>query len=143
MITSLTLTIMGSDSRKSVFDNAAVPATPAAALLHPHPWRRLPLLRKTRRSLRRSKAISNAFTVDHGCRYREHFSSTNGCGFPSGMDVGTDQMHSNFRDDKPVGYLCGKAERGSLYDKVGLRKGDNVTEIGGHWWLRHLRARRS
>ena len=104
MITSLTLTIMGSDSRKSVFDNAAVPQRLLPSIA-PAPVRRLPLLRKTRRSLRRSKAISNAFTVDHGCRYREHFSSINGCGFPSGMDVGTDQMH--FRDDA-AGYLCGK-----------------------------------
>ena len=37
----------------------------------------------------------------------------------------------NFTHDKPVGYLCVKVEPGSIYQKVGLQKGDNVTEING------------
>lgn len=35
----------------------------------------------------------------------------------------------NFRNDKPVGYLCLKVEPGSIYQKTGLRNGDNVIEI--------------
>ena len=38
----------------------------------------------------------------------------------------------NFRNDKPVGYLCVKVASGSVYQKVGLRAGDNVTEINNH-----------
>jgi S1-C subfamily serine protease len=37
----------------------------------------------------------------------------------------------NFRDGNPVGYLCVKVEPGSIYDKAGIRKGDNVTKING------------
>jgi len=37
----------------------------------------------------------------------------------------------NFRDERPVGYICVKVERGSIYAKTGILKGDNVLAIGG------------
>ena len=37
----------------------------------------------------------------------------------------------NFKNNKPVGYLCVKVEPSSIYQKTGLQKGDNVIEING------------
>lgn len=49
----------------------------------------------------------------------------------SAWEPGDTRCVPNFRADKPVGYLCVKVERGSVYDRAGVRAGDNVTRLNG------------
>ena len=53
--------------------------------------------------------------------------------FASGpvWEPGGTKCMPNFTNDKQVGYLCVKVEAGSIYEKTGIRKGDNVTQING------------
>jgi hypothetical protein len=53
-------------------------------------------------------------------------------------EPGQTRFIPNFANDKPIGYLCVKVESGSIYEKVGLQKGDNVTEINGNSIVRPL-----
>lgn len=53
--------------------------------------------------------------------------------FASGpaWEPGETRCVPNFRDEKPVGYLCVAVDPKSEYSQIGLRRGDNVYAING------------